>query len=196
MTVSRNGTPQLKVVVVGDHFVGKTSLLHYLIKEQPLDNPVTTTSIYLSVKEFNVNGRKYDINIWDTAGEEQYHSLTSVYLRSSRGVLIVFDLTNFESFKAVEYWINFIFSTLQEFPSIVLVGNKCDSKEKRQVPQEKIDKLCSEKNVQYIETSAITGANVKECFTLLVNDIVMKLVSLEQAPVDNRKLQTKESSCC
>ena len=187
---------QIKIVVVGESFVGKTSILHYLIQNQPLDQPVSTTSIYLNVKQIRINGRNYDINIWDTAGEEQYHSLTSVYLRNSMGVLIVFDVTNRTSLNAVKYWLDFITTNISEHPSIIIAANKCDLDVETRIPKDEIKDICRKYNLQYFETSAISGLNIKECFMNLVTNIVSKLDETETNYLSQLKEKSIERACC
>ena len=171
---------QMKLVLVGDQNVGKTSLLRYLVDSKPLNDPVATTSIYLTVHQLQVRGNPVNVNIWDTAGEEQYRSLASVYLRSAKGVLIVFDLTARSSFESVQYWLKYIDDTLEVTPATIVVGNKCDCGE-QDIADDRIAEFCRTKGVRFMKTSAATGENVQEVFTQLVED-VLDTVNLGNAP--------------
>jgi len=158
---------QVKVVLVGDANVGKTSLLRYLVDQSPLDNPPNTTSIYLTVHRMDVRGRQVSVNLWDTAGEEQYRSLASVYLRSAKGVLVVFDLTCRASLESVNYWLEYVETALDVTPAILVVGNKRDDPG-RAINDAEIRDFCTARGVTWVETSAITGENVASCFATLV----------------------------
>lgn len=192
-----NVTQQMKIVLVGDQNVGKTSLLRYLVDKKPLECPTTTTSIYLTVEQLEVKGKTISVNIWDTAGEEQYRSLTSVYLRSAKGILIVFDLSEKKSFESVQYWMNYISDTLDVPPVITIVGNKSDLTEEQDVANEQIENFCQSKGVKYIQTSAKTGYNVSECFVGLVEEVLETAGSTSSSPqVQLVHPEAQQRICC
>lgn len=190
-----NVAQQMKLVLVGDQNVGKTSLLRYLVDQKPLNDPTTTTSIYLTVHQLQVRGNSVNVNIWDTAGEEQYRSLASVYLRSAKGVLIVFDLTARSSFESVQYWLKYIDETLEVTPATIVVGNKCD-REDQEVADDRIEEFCRAKGVRFMKTSAATGENVEMVFKQLVED-VLDTVNMGSAPqVQLVHPEPVERICC
>lgn len=192
-----NVTQQIKIVLVGDQNVGKTSLLRYLVDKKPLECPTATTSIYLTVEQLEVKGKTVSVNIWDTAGEEQYRSLTSVYLRSAKGVLIVFDLTHKQSFESVQYWLNCITDTLELPPVITIVGNKSDRADEQDVDDHQIESFCLSKGITYIKTSAKTGDNVKKCFVNLVEEVIEITGAVPSSPqVQLLHPEARQRICC
>ena len=164
---------QLRVILIGDSTVGKTSLVHELQEGAGnLEHSLTLGVDYYS-KVFHKDDKIVKIQIWDTAGQDRFRSIVKTYYRNAVGGLLVFDVTNEQSFDNVETW-------LQEAKQYhgnnehvyVLVGNKCDRGRERVVSQDKGEEFAKKNNMQYIETSAITGANVYEAFDLLVDGVL------------------------
>jgi small GTP-binding protein len=164
--------PSLKVVLVGDQFVGKTSILNYLVEKRSLADVRATNSMYLTLHQMIVHGAQYTLHIWDTAGEEKYRSLASVYLRNARAVLVVFDITIPSSFNSVDYWLTYIRDTLNPPPAVIIVGNKCDITDKPIVDRETVRVYCQSRGVPLVYTSAATGQNIELCFADLTEKIL------------------------
>jgi small GTP-binding protein len=187
---------KFKVVIVGDQFVGKTSFLSYLTKQHVPPDLSPTTSLYLTMHEFTINGKSYSINIWDTAGEEQYRSLASVYLRNARGVLVMFDLTRQSSFDSVDYWINYITDTLENLPALLIIGNKSDIRDLPLVEDDTINSYCQWKGVKCMRTSAYTGENVELSFSTLMELVLQEKAEMAISPSLQFGKSPKQRFCC
>jgi small GTP-binding protein len=187
---------QMKVVVVGDQFVGKTSFLSYLTQKRVPSDLAPTTSIYLTLHHVLLNGKTYNVNIWDTAGEEQYRSLASVYLRNARGVLVMFDLTRQGSFDSVDYWLNYISDTLDVAPAMLVLGNKSDLRESQAVDDNAIRTYCQWKEVKYLRTSAYTGENVDLSFLTLIETILSNEAAGAPQTVQIGDAEPPHRICC
>ncbi|XP_043994167.1 ras-related protein Rab-27A [Gambusia affinis] len=174
----------IKFLALGDSGVGKTSFL-YQYTDGKFNNKFITTVgidfrerrvIYNSTGPDGTTGRaqKIHLQLWDTAGQERFRSLTTAFFRDAMGFLLLFDLTNEQSFLNVRNWM----SQLQthaycENPDVVLCGNKCDLSDQRAVTQSQARELAEKYGIRYFETSAASGQNVSEAVDVLL-DLIMK----------------------
>lgn len=173
-----------KVILVGDASVGKTSLLQRFINNKFKFEYNCTIGVDYNVKSLKLNDETtVDLQLWDTCGQERFRTITRQYYRDSNGCIIIFDLSKQESFKNLELWTedvrNFGSSDIQ----ILLVGNKSDLVDMREVSPEEIEKYCSLYNFNYVEISAMNGSNVRACF----EQIAMQMCSV---PEKSRKRNT------
>lgn len=152
-----------KVLIIGDPAVGKTSLLLRFVKGSFSGDTMNTVGSeeYLS-KEITVDGKKTTLNIWDTAGQEKFRTITSSYYRGAEGVIIVFDLNRQETFDHVAKWHEQIVRYASEEVPVVVCGNKSDLD--KVVDEAAINAVCKEKNMTYYEASAANGNNVEQVF--------------------------------
>ena len=152
--------------------VGKTSISKRFItgKFVKIDLSNRTINTKTFQKCIEVNNKSFNLNIWDTAGEEKYHALAPIFYRGAQGAVIIFDVTNRETFKRATKW----FSELSEFaegnPKMILIGNKIDLPN-RVISNEEATNLAREYNCNFLEVSAYTGANVEEIFFNLTSSI-------------------------
>lgn len=155
-----------KILIIGDPAVGKTSLLLRLVKGSFSGDTMNTVGSeeYLS-KELSVDGQKTTLNIWDTAGQEKFRTITSSYYRGAEGVIIVFDLSRQETFDHVAKWHEQIVRYASEEVPVIVVGNKSDLE--KVVDESSINSICKEKLMHYYEASAANGNNVEQVFTHL-----------------------------
>ena len=112
---------------------------------------------------------QYNLKIWDTAGQERFKSLTVTFYKQSQGMIICFDLTKRKTFDSVRNWVVAINRNCEENIATLLVGNKCDLEEERVVSKDEAEQLAAENNMQYFETSALSGHNVKEAFIEMID---------------------------
>jgi Ras-related protein Rab-11A len=124
-----------KIVVVGDAAVGKSNILYRYVNNEFVSNTKATVGVELFHKSFKINGKFVKVHIWDTAGQERYKSMTSAYYRGAKGALIVYDITREDTFKNVENWFNEIRQHGEKNIALMMVGNKCDLKDQRQVEE-------------------------------------------------------------
>jgi len=118
-----------------------------------------------------LESKRIKLQIWDTAGQERFRTITKTYYKGAHGIILTFDVTDENSFKNIRNWVKQIEQNAQNNVCKVLVGNKCD-REDRKVLVEEGQKLASEFNMKYFETSAKTNLNVNETFTYLTKEIL------------------------
>ena len=157
----------LKLLLVGDSNVGKTSLLlKYTDDSYPLEH-VATVGIEYRIKIFDYKNFKIKLQIWDTAGQERFHSITNNFFRNADGILFVFDLTNSKSFEGAINWIKEA-EEVGNFFQKLLIGNKSDLIDQRVITKEEAEKFANEKNICFFETSAKENINLKEAFNKII----------------------------
>ena len=161
---------RIKIGMLGDSTVGKTSIVHTFMNIKFTgDNLATIGKDIIETKIKIKNEEEIILTIFDTAGQERFHSYALRAIRSVKGVVIVFDLTNEESFKNVNIWLNDIKENFKEI-GIVLFGNKCDlDKNKWKVTEEQVKKFVEENNLIYFQTSAKTRENIDKGFEEIAN---------------------------
>ena len=202
---------ELKLIVLGDQFSGKSSILRrYKNNDFILNNSATIGVDFIS-SSINHNNNEYTLHIWDTSGQEKFNSIITSYYRNIAVAIIVFDLTNLKSFYNLKKWLNNIEYYCYKDVLIKLIGNKCD--ETKSVSQHDINLLCREYNIEYFEVSAKENININNLFKNIVTDIDSKLMNCELVPsnkngimiVDNFNIQSndikninknKEPKCC
>ena len=158
----------LKIVLIGDSNVGKTTLLYKYLNDENTEDITPTLGLDNKVKTSQIKGIKTKIQLWDTVGQEKFNSLTQNIFQNTDGILIIFDLTNKESFTNIQKWI----SKSDKNIKTLIVGNKSDLVDNRQVTKEEI-KLITQK-YNYVEVSALNGINVDKAFNTLLQAIVGK----------------------
>ena len=170
-----------KIILLGDSGVGKTNILTRYTKDDFSDSTKSTVGVELGTKIEEINNTKIKIQIWDTAGEERYKSITKAYYKGSKGALIVYDISRKETFANVDKWISELKETGEDDICIILIGNKCDLKDKREVTIEEVKKKAEIFKVGFLETSALTSENIEAAFHTLIKEI------LEKAPPKDQK---------
>lgn len=195
----------LKVIIIGSTAVGKSSLVYYFVNSKPSHHLQQTTGVEYSSKVLQTKQAKVKLHLWDTAGQERFKSITKSYYRGSQGAILVFDLTSQSSFEEVKSWYQLAMEICGEKLTGVLVGNKLDLEEKRQVPKKVAEAFANEKGLGYVETSCFDGTNVNLVFETLVHLIIEKvnnkLISKEelqhkQYKMNETEYKTEEKKCC
>ena len=125
-----------KLVLIGDSFVGKTNIMSQYLSHEFHEDTKATVGVEFGSKRFSIDGKVVKAQIWDTAGQEKYKSITNAYYKGAKGALVVFDITRKETFDSVDRWINDLVSSGDKNLTILLIGNKCDLENQRQVTKE------------------------------------------------------------
>ena len=162
---------KLKILIIGDTCVGKTSLLLKYVDNYFPETHMATLGVEYKDKIMNTPKYKITLNIWDTAGQERFKSITRSFFNKTNGILFVYDITSSESFDGVKNWIKDS-EPYGKFES-VLCGNKVDLEGQRQVKIDTLKEYGLKKKMEVFETSAKTGTNVNEAFKKLV-DLILK----------------------
>ena len=160
-----------KILIIGESGVGKTCFLLRYAENSFVANHLLTIGIDFKIKVIEIEGKSIKLQIWDTAGQDRFRTITKTYYKGSHGVILVYDVCDERSFGNVKNWVNQIEQNAKSSICKVLVGNKCDKAE-RVITEEQGRKLAEEYNMKFYETSAKTGQNVEEAFTYLTREIL------------------------
>ncbi len=165
----------IKIVLLGDANVGKTSLLYRWIENKFRENYKSTLGVNLLKKDMNITGYgEVSAQIWDLGGQESFKSLRRLYLEGANGALLLYDMTNKESYEKLDEWIQ-SFKEDRENEPIILIGNKSDLKDKIKITDKDANQFAKRNKVDIIITSAKTGKNVEKSFIELTTKILKKI---------------------
>jgi len=190
----------INIIELGNTTVGKTA---YLIRntENKFRPSLSTVGIDTRKKRIELeNGKKVNVKFYDTSGQERYHSLSANFIKNADGIVLMYDITNRESFDTISRWWNNILEHKEKDFPVILVGNKCDLKDERKVQKEEGEKIAKEYNVKFYEASNKDGINVEESFRELINiilsrmpDHIKKIKTTKKNQLSKEKL--KKRSC-
>ena len=185
---------EFKVVLIGDGFTGKTSIINrFLCDSFASCQPPTIAASYIPFCT-TCNGKKVRLNIWDTAGHEKYHCLVPLYTRASDAIIVVFDLSLPETFENAKVWYEKILEEVGAIPVVVICGNKLDLNPDADVSEYK--KVADENNALFITTSALNGTNIKQLFSLTTKKLVEIELEKEKHVESPKLVESKNSGCC
>ena len=198
-----------KLVLIGDSGVGKTNILSRYISNEFSLASQPTVGVEFGSKIIKKQDKSIKLQIWDTAGQERYKSITNAYYKGSKGAFVVYDISRKSTFENVDKWIDELKENATEDAHIMLVGNKTDLEDKREVQTEEVAKKAEQYKVAFCETSALKGKNIEKAFDTLVEEITkiavsQRLVEIKRESDSNTvSLNTqeetkteKESKCC
>lgn len=166
----------IKLLLIGDSGVGKSCLLLRFSDDSFTPSFITTIGIDFKIRTIVLDGKKIKLQIWDTAGQERFRTITTAYYRGAMGILLVYDVTDDQSFQNIRNWIGNIEQHASESVNKILVGNKCDLVDQRVVEKEAGAALAEEYGIKFLEASAKSNTNVDEAFTSLAKDIKARLI--------------------
>ena len=165
----------LKYIIIGNSSVGKSNLLLRYCNNKFSDDYQATIGVEFGAKNIEYNNKTYRIQIWDTAGQESFRSITRAYYKNCVCAIIVYDITNRDSFESIKDWVKDIKDSSPKTVLISLVGNKIDLEKMRVISFEEGKEYAQKNNFIFMETSAKTGVGVKEIFYNSVNIISKKI---------------------
>ena len=166
---------QFKIILVGDSNVGKTSLINRFMGFEFQENYACTINADFKIKTLSIDQLTgAELTVWDTCGQEKFRSITRQYFRDAHGVILVYDVSNENSFKGLNVWLNEIKNNTKGEISIILVGNKIDIFD-RKISQKEANEYALRNGLLYIETSSKEGINIDTPFENLANDIIKKI---------------------
>lgn len=188
----------MKIIVIGDSNVGKTALLYKFTQDKTIKHHDMTIGVDFGSKIIKVDENEIKLQIWDTAGQERFASITQSYCRNAMGIVIVYDITSKVSFDNIGKHLSTA-SLQNPDVTIMLVGNKKDLVEQRQVDPDEGKRCASVNKCLFIETSIVTNENVNECFHTLAQQIFVKypehLKTIESVTLHNEVKTTRHSTC-
>lgn len=193
----------IKLILIGDTNVGKSSFLIKFIHDQFTGTNISTIGIDFSIKVITVDNETVKLQIWDTAGQERFRTITNSYYRGAEGIILMFDLTDKSSFDNLNRWMKDIQNYSRSNISVVLVGNKNDectnkytdgSKQTTQISSEAINEFMKKYNiVSFFETSTKDGSNVNEVFEEITRKI-LKSKFVNSAERTDKRLELHDSN--
>ena len=195
-----------RLLIIGDSQVGKTSFLSYYANGSFNMNYLATAGLELFTKDDIIDNKTIRIELWDTAGQEKFYSLTKGFFHNAQGIMVMFDVTCVNSFENVRNWTESIkthlSSEINNIP-VIIIGNKIDLKE-RDVKKDEANKYCRELGFNYFETSAKTGDNVESTIKYLVREILKKnrisnskmIINSEEGNTSNGKRHGEGNCAC
>lgn len=205
---------QFKVVILGDSQVGKTSILNCQLHGYQPPNLNPTIGCHCNDITMDIEDKTVILQVWDTAGQEMYKSLVPVYLRGARAAIVVFSITDKESFNSLDLWYNFLHETLTEKTPVFLVANKIDlikpnlsAEEKLNVPNNQqnykqivddntLNSFAETHDSKLFKVSAIKGTGVEELFTAIAQEMI-DLMLTDASPVHKTiHEQSSKKKCC
>ena len=161
-----------KILLLGDSGVGKSSLLLRYTKNEFISDLRSTIGVEFALKYLTIDNFQLKVQIWDTAGMERYRSITNAYYKGAKGVIVVYDICRKKSFENVDKWIDDFKSKADDDAVIILIGNKSDLDEKREVSKEEAESKAQKNKFGFMETSAKDNNNVQKAFETLFHEIV------------------------
>ncbi|CAF1256146.1 unnamed protein product [Rotaria sordida] len=162
----------LKLLLIGDADVGKSSLLFRFADDTFNESYLATIGVDFETRTMNHNGKTVKFQIWDTSGQERFRTITSSYYRGAHGIIIVYDVTNAKSFENIKMWLQIIDRNANQNVKKLLVGNKSDLTSNRIVDHTKAKKFADSLSISYVETSAKNSTNVEQIFKNTIIDIL------------------------
>lgn len=167
---------QIKLLTIGNSGVGKTCLLLRYANDSFSPTFITTIGIDFKIKTIEVDGKRVKLQIWDTAGQERFRTITTSYFRGAQGILLVYDVTDRNSFNCIKTWVDEIDRNADKHVNKVLIGNKCDVDDSaRAVSRSEGESLAREYGMAFFETSAKKDIGVAEAFSTIARQVVSRL---------------------
>lgn len=193
-----------KLLLIGDSGVGKSCLLLRFADDTYTESYISTIGVDFKIRTIDMDGKTIKLQIWDTAGQERFRTITSSYYRGAHGIIIVYDVTDQESFDNVKQWLNEIDRYACEKVNTLLVGNKSDLTTKKVVSFEAAKEFADSVNMEFLETSAKNATNVEKAFMAMAQQIKKRMAAQPLAsgtgtgpgPITDLPGKQLDKGCC
>ncbi|XP_022293695.1 ras-related protein Rab-21-like [Crassostrea virginica] len=163
-----------KCVLLGEGCVGKTSLVLRYVENKFNDKHITTLQASFLEKKLNIGGKRVNLSIWDTAGQERFHALGPIYYRDSNGAILVYDITDEDSFQKVKNWVKELRKMLGNDICLCIAGNKIDLEKDRHVSVAEAEAYAASVGAKHFHTSAKLSKGIEEMFLDLSKGMIEK----------------------
>jgi len=168
----KNAQDLYKILIIGDTLVGKTSIIQRFSENTFAMRMISTVGIDFKSRVIDFDDVSVKLQIWDTAGQERFAGVTANFFRDAMGVLLIFDLTNKETFKNIQKWAKKVDDNAPDNTVRLLIGNKCDiSEREREVTTQEGQELATQYQIHYWEVSALSGEKIQEAFVDAAREI-------------------------
>ena len=205
MNIDINFDLSIAILFLGDSLVGKSNMIYRFIENKYSGELLTSIGFDIKTKIIKIMNKNILVKIYDTAGQERFNAITTSLFQKIQGIILVYDISNEESFKNINYWISKINDNLFNIQCI-LAGNKCDLEKERIISKKDGENLAKQNNFKFFETSSKTGHNINEIIYEIVRDIytndnirdknkTKKFVSLNDSYYSNNSEFEKKQKC-
>uniref|UniRef100_A0A6A7GA75 GTP-binding protein YPTC1 n=1 Tax=Hirondellea gigas TaxID=1518452 RepID=A0A6A7GA75_9CRUS len=161
-----------KTVLIGDSGVGKSCLLLRFADDSFTDSYISTIGVDFRFRTVSIDNKTVKLQIWDTAGQERFRTITSAYYRGAHGIIMVYDVTNQDSFDHVEDWLSEVNRHASESTMKLMVGNKADMVDDKKVSSSTAQQFADRLGILFLETSAKNATNVEAAFLTLAKELI------------------------
>mmetsp|Transcript_11072 Transcript_11072/g.17475 ORF Transcript_11072/g.17475 Transcript_11072/m.17475 type:complete len:203 (+) Transcript_11072:128-736(+) len=193
-----------KLLLIGDSGVGKSCLLLRFADDTYTESYISTIGVDFKIRTLELDGKTIKLQIWDTAGQERFRTITSSYYRGAHGIIVVYDVTDQESFNNVKQWMNEIDRYANEKVNKMLVGNKCDLTSKKVVDYNAAKEFADQLGIPFLETSAKNSTNVEQAFITMAAEIKARMAQAPAPKAGGPTIQVgsgaavggKKGGCC
>ncbi|GME67646.1 hypothetical protein B5S28_g4838 [[Candida] boidinii] len=194
-----------KLLLIGDSGVGKSCLLLRFAEDTYTQDYISTIGVDFKIRTIELDGKTIKLQIWDTAGQERFRTITSSYYRGAHGIIIVYDVTDQESFNNVNQWLQEIDRYATSGVMKLLVGNKCDLTDKKVVDYAVAKEFADSRGIKFLETSAAESTNVEQAFIVMAKQIKAQMANLQPSTNNSKAalnltgsapVNGQQSGCC
>eukprot|EP00823_Brevimastigomonas_motovehiculus_P007629 TRINITY_DN673_c0_g1_i1.p1 TRINITY_DN673_c0_g1~~TRINITY_DN673_c0_g1_i1.p1 ORF type:complete len:209 (+),score=30.34 TRINITY_DN673_c0_g1_i1:84-710(+) len=192
MTSSSSSPNQFKVVLLGEGRVGKTCCIMRYVNGSFTDQQESTIQASYLDKRINIGKTSIKLQIWDTAGQERFHALGPIYYRDAKGAVLVYDITDRDSFTKVTHWVKELRKIVGTGIQLVIAGNKADLERSRQVSDSDAQEYAASVGAIHILCSAKTGKNIDQVF-LELTKLMLNANKESEQKVSEKKVNTKRT---
>lgn len=172
--MEKTETQEIELITLGHTAVGKTSIISSFVDQKVTPSHMSTYSFDSKKKEVERDGKKITLKIWDTGGQERLRALAPNYIRRAHGIFLIYDITSRDSFDQLAAWLESIYASADKNSKIILVGNKIDLDNERDIESEMGQSFAIENDIMFFETSAYSGEGIdtifNEMLTAILND--------------------------
>ena len=181
----------IKIILLGETGTGKTSLINNYFGKKFSENEESTLSSEVSTRLLEIDQVKYSINLWDTCGQEKYHSVTKLFIKESKIVILVYNITKIKTFELLDYWVKTTEEILNKTTEVIygVVGNKADLYEDQEVEKSQGENFAKEVGALFIETSAKED---KLGFKQFVNKLIEKSIGKKCVDINSENKEEKK----
>ena len=192
---NRNDEIQMKFLLIGEQAVGKSSLINQYIEGKFEENLLCAAGLDLKKKYIKINEKSIKLMIYDTAGHERFRTLSKNQISSTKGILIVYDVTEKESFDALNFWMKSFKENANKNAICLIIGNKIDLENKRVIGYDEGKKFAEKYGVKFIETSAKSAVGVNEAFYSVAKEIFDNEINVDDIIIEgnNKKKKNKDN---
>ena len=190
----------INIITLGNSTVGKTCFIYKYVRNEFRSRFFSTIGVEFLTKNIKLpSGQNIKIKFQDTAGQERFRSIASNFVKMADGILLMYDITNMETFEAISGWVESIKEVKGNDCPIILIGNKCDLKEERKVAKEDGEKKAEDNGFLFIETSCKDNINIEKAVNTIVNKITEGAIQLrsesQNIKLEKKKLKKHKRKC-